>query len=218
MKRGFTLIELLIVVAIIAILAAIAVPNFLEAQMRAKVGRTKSDMRTIAMALESYAVDNGGRYPVINGYQGYKITNLIDRGGIYNAFSLSTPIAYLSSTKMIDPFVKSQAYDDFGDVAGQSNSYGNGGNCSFSYNYLNVPLYWKNTMNKPRSDGRPNWYLISLGPDFGKGPNPFIAGGAASLNDYGKGSWPQDPQHTFDAWQYDPSNGSISKGDIIRHP
>lgn len=55
--KGFTLIELLIVVAIIAILAAIAVPNFLEAQTRAKVSRAKNDMRSIATALESYFVD-----------------------------------------------------------------------------------------------------------------------------------------------------------------
>lgn len=57
-KLGFTLIELLIVVAIIAILAAIAVPNFLEAQVRAKVSRAKSDLRTIATAMESYGVDH----------------------------------------------------------------------------------------------------------------------------------------------------------------
>jgi prepilin-type N-terminal cleavage/methylation domain-containing protein len=59
---AFTLIELLIVVAIIAILAAIAVPNFLEAQTRAKFARAKSDMRTIATALEGYRIDTN-KYP-----------------------------------------------------------------------------------------------------------------------------------------------------------
>jgi len=55
--KGFTLIELLIVVAIIAILAAIAVPNFLEAQVRSKVSRAYNDMRNLATALESYRID-----------------------------------------------------------------------------------------------------------------------------------------------------------------
>ena len=54
---SFTLIELLIVVAIIAILAAIAVPNFLEAQARSKVSRIKADMRTVGTAIETYRVD-----------------------------------------------------------------------------------------------------------------------------------------------------------------
>jgi prepilin-type N-terminal cleavage/methylation domain-containing protein len=212
---AFTLIELLIVVAIIAILAAIAVPNFLEAQMRAKIGRCKADMRSIATALESYAVDNNGKYPCLNGYVGYHITNLINRGGIYNAFCLSTPIAYLTTTALRDPFVKSQDYDVYGDVYGQKGGYGNGGNASFSFNYVNVPLYRK--MANLKDDSRPRWFLISYGPDFGKGPNPFTNGNA-TLNDFGMGSWPQDPGHTFDAWQYDPSNGTTSKGDILRHP
>ena len=56
--RGFTLIELLIVVAIIAILAAIAVPNFLEAQTRSKVSRVMTDHRAVATALEAYYIDN----------------------------------------------------------------------------------------------------------------------------------------------------------------
>jgi prepilin-type N-terminal cleavage/methylation domain-containing protein len=63
MKKGFTLIELLIVVAIIAILAAIAVPNFLEAQIRAKVSRVRSDQRSLQVAIETYYVDNN-TYPL----------------------------------------------------------------------------------------------------------------------------------------------------------
>lgn len=90
-ERGFTLIELLIVVAIIAILAAIAVPNFLEAQVRAKVARAKADMRSIATALETYRID-GNQYPPNDG-----LYNVVPR-------ELSTPVAYLSSVTLIDPF------------------------------------------------------------------------------------------------------------------
>ncbi len=103
-RRGFTLIELLIVVAIIAILAAIAVPNFLEAQTRAKVSRFKADIRSAATALESYAVDfnrypppdnsppgsnetlAGGQHDFING----PFENYLPR-------EITTPIAYMTS-------------------------------------------------------------------------------------------------------------------------
>lgn len=57
--KGFTLIELLIVVAIIAILTAIAMPNFLEAQTRAKVSRAKSDILALTTATEAFRVDHG---------------------------------------------------------------------------------------------------------------------------------------------------------------
>jgi len=57
-KKGFTLIELLIVVAIIGIIAAIAIPNLLNAIQRGKQKRTMADMRAIGTAVESYAVDN----------------------------------------------------------------------------------------------------------------------------------------------------------------
>ena len=109
-RAGFTLIELLIVVAIIAILAAIAVPNFLEAQVRSKVSRSMADMRTIATALESYAadhtwyplmgrvsVDDEVEYPLTQSPHGDKIR--------YIGPGLTTPIAYLASIPT-DPFMQ----------------------------------------------------------------------------------------------------------------
>ena len=62
-SKGFTLIELLIVVAIIGIIAAIAIPNLLNAIDRGKQKRTMADMRSIGTAVESFAVDNNV-YPV----------------------------------------------------------------------------------------------------------------------------------------------------------
>jgi type II secretion system protein G len=90
--KSFTLIELLIVVAIIAILAAIAIPNFMEAQTRSKISRVKADMRSLANAIESYTVDHN-RYPVKTnspdnypeGYVRYRLT------------TITTPIAYITS-------------------------------------------------------------------------------------------------------------------------
>lgn len=62
-EKGFTLIELLIVVAIIGILAAIAIPNFLNARARATVSAVKADVKNIATAVETYQADNS-QYPV----------------------------------------------------------------------------------------------------------------------------------------------------------
>src|SRR5213083_2789382 len=101
-KAAFTLIELLIVVAIIAILAAIAVPNFLEAQTRAKVSRAKADIRTIATAIEAYCVDSN-KYP-------FDVTSVdqISQNTAANYFwylsnAITTPVAYFTNNSLLDP-------------------------------------------------------------------------------------------------------------------
>jgi prepilin-type N-terminal cleavage/methylation domain-containing protein len=61
-SRGFSLIELMIVVVVIGVLAAIAIPNFLSMRDRAKEGSTKANMHTFQLAAEDYGVQNDGAY------------------------------------------------------------------------------------------------------------------------------------------------------------
>ena len=105
-SRAFSLIELLIVVAILAILAAIATPNFLEAQTRAKISRAHADIRTITAAIECYRVDYP-RYPLAATYCAAQM-DAIDS---YNhlASGITTPVAYLTSTPR-DVFNRNQTY------------------------------------------------------------------------------------------------------------
>ncbi len=93
-RSAFTLIELLIVVAIIGILAAIAVPNFLNAQVRAKVARVYSDIRAQGTALEQYRLDNNHYPPSSQFYP--------------RLLRLTTPMAYMS-TLPYDIFAVSEA-------------------------------------------------------------------------------------------------------------
>lgn len=216
MKRhGFTLIELLIVVAIIAILAAIAVPNFLEAQTRSRVSRVHNDLRTIALAMESYRVDNQS-YPSWSPQDG----NYYNRGDIVNgAYTvpswdapwmnlLTTPITYINS---IPP-------DAFRIVAGAAN---------YSYRVYSVaytprtaaPGYFRDFKFYPRT----GWMTWSWGPDTTDNSNylsqpTMLANEAKEHPDIGKdkNGYYIDGTGSGKGMRYDPTNGTVSWGDVYR--
>lgn len=121
-KSGFTLIELLIVVAIIGILAAIAVPNFLNAQIRAKVARVVSDMKTLQTALEMYALDQNEHPPANQARVAGSGDNF--HPNEIRFYRLTTPVAYISSVPN-DPFVNvsSQDFAQWGTAYDYVNSY-----------------------------------------------------------------------------------------------
>lgn len=191
---GFTLIELLIVVAIIAILAAIAVPNFLEAQTRAKVSRAKSDMRSVAIALESYRVDNNNYPPRVqlSDPDVYTINGAEEVIETLVPCTVTTPIAYITSLPR-DVFPpKGQA------VGGESTES--------SFHYLD--------RHTSQSRGEPDvidefheklagtrstsvgWWMFTLGPDL----------------DHDEDISGAEPE--VETAYYDPTNGTLSSGDI----
>lgn len=98
MKKGFTLIELLIVVAIIGILAAIAVPNFMNAQVRAKVSRSMSEFRSLSTAYQTYRLDHNNYPPILGLIPGW-----FGRTTSHAFRPLTTPISYYSGS-IDDPF------------------------------------------------------------------------------------------------------------------
>jgi len=196
MKRAFTLIELLIVVAIIAILAAIAVPNFLEAQTRAKVSRAKADMRTCATALESYAVDWNKYPPDCTGGAG-SFGNPADCiAPQYLNSTITTPVSYISSAEaLVDPFNNEQAVQNR------------------QFRYANFIHIYEITFDPPLTGVSQQyqtalgaWKITSDGPD-----RTFSGGGGSGIVDSNG-----NPLLFNQNVRYDSSNGTVSPGDIIR--
>ncbi len=186
-KKAFTLIELLIVVAIIAILAAIAVPNFLEAQMRAKVSKAKAEQRMLANATEAYRVDNNFYmpYPLWGGHASFRYTN-----------ALTTPIAYIShADAVIDLFVDQEMVN----VANARYGY-------FSDSKARNDPTWALKMRNMRGDGWSQteeliYVFTSGGPD-----------GEALKFDFGGLQFDELRIYV----PYNPTNGTISTGDLLR--
>lgn len=199
MSRAFTLIELLIVVAIIAILAAIAVPNFLQAQTRAKVSRVTSDMRSLATAMETYRLDNNGypEYAVIITPPGTQVQdpatvhgqNYFEHFSRVPGLSITTPIAYMST---IPP-----------DIFALKNFTGP------------TPQVWDYSYKNSRQNNR--IFTGDRSSEPWLGPN-----GEKLLQDWGEwrlSSGGPDGTRIDDIKRnliYNPSNGTISKGDIVR--
>jgi prepilin-type N-terminal cleavage/methylation domain-containing protein len=212
--KGFTLIELLIVVAIIAILAAIAIPNFLEAQIRSKVSRVKADERSLSIGLESYYVDNNDYPAYAVGSGGCNAFAAVVPGTPHNTGAskirtfriwastaeilvfrtLTSPVGYLTSY-FGDPFANTKG-------------------CVFAY--------YKDTNG---------WIVASFGPDTdeneanGPGDIGFGVSGpiANSVETVYNSSSSQSAvtllvgsNSAGQAYTYDPTNGSVTSGDVYR--
>lgn len=149
---AFTLIELLIVVAIIAILAAIAVPNFLEAQTRAKVSRVLSDLRTYDTAVETYRIDHNKTPPTYR---------LAGQTRTWMTHYLTTPISYIN-TALPDPFNKVDPSADDRVIVAWGPDYYMLSEATWARNFKNFPTYSDGSSKLLRKNF---FYMFSLGPD-----------------------------------------------------
>ncbi len=197
-KASFTLIELLIVVAIIGILAAIAVPNFLNAQTRAKVAKVLSDMQAMGQSQSMYQLD-------WNTYtENHHDSDVPLHAGLYR---LTHPVAYLSSLPE-DPFYNSP-FANADDWASTQKHYTFGTEPDWD-------AQWDRGGN--RNGKATRWLCASAGPSYSDDSNPvFEYPGAANTvwDTPGRFSVPEYSGATFRYMRYHPSNGLISLGDIL---
>ena len=150
--KAFTLIELLIVVAIIGILAAIAVPNFLNAQIRAKVAKAESEMNTIITALESYRVDHSIYPPWLleNGTQKNPLP--------LRLYPLTTPVSYMSTVPQ-DPFI-------YGPPSTRVNENQDVSYITYDYTEARSRIIFSKLTILPPQTRCADYKLTSAGPDY----------------------------------------------------
>lgn len=203
-ERGVTLIEVLIVAAVASILAAIAVPNYMEAQTRAKVSSTKSNLRVIGSALEMYHVDH-------NAYPPARRVFPHDRLAIFAGTQLdrlTDPVAYLSPGIFRDHFPREQK----GRYFNHRSDYWSSANPARSllyFNYRDLAASWE--MPCLAAVGAA---VVSLGPDQRDSLGAYSPIGLACFEQLAP--YYTDLTHPLDTI-YDPTNGTVSEGDVGRY-
>ncbi|PYK80899.1 MAG: prepilin-type cleavage/methylation domain-containing protein [Verrucomicrobia bacterium] len=116
-RKGFTLVEIMIVVAIIALLAAIALPGFLRARKRSQASRILNDLRLIDSAIDQYAIENNKKSNDPVGTADW--TSYVKKGSpLYNTGKSIFGTSYGSQTVDQLPQVPSSDYNVLSDVAG----------------------------------------------------------------------------------------------------
>lgn len=223
MKKGFTLIELLIVVAIIGILAAIAVPNFLNAQIRAKIARCYSDMKSISTAVSMLQLDRNhlpidawdddtakGREILRDVFNNVGNVAGNARGARDFLAVLTSPISYMSSVPD-DPFLSKLVGSDMRGFGSPLDTY--------VYTDVDPVIYaaensWNQGIQALNSKNR-NGFAENFGiPPLKMGEFGIIAVGPDGVAGIpaGGGSMAINQSRGF---PYSPSNGTVSHGDIV---